>query len=225
MDEPVWRRLRDVPLFASLSADRLRALWAASVPRRYGTGETLRTAGTPARHLLIMLDGRVAATVPLADGRVVRVGAWTGPCALDKVAVLDGSAAGAALTALAPCRVRALPRAAFLSVLDDSATARGHVLRTLAAQAGALQRRLAEVVTLSTEARLAAWLLDAQDSAGRAPLPGTQQDLADHLGVTRVTVNRALSRLRALGLVRLDGKGTVQILAPDLLALRVTPPG
>lgn len=224
MDDPAWRRLRDVPLFAPLGADRLRALWAASVPRTYGTGETLRTAGTPARHLLVMLDGRVAATVPAADGRVVRVGAWTGPCALDKVAVLDGSAAGATLTALAPCRVRALPRAAFLPVLDDSAAVRGHVLRTLAAQAGAL-RRLADVATLPAEARLAAWLLDAQDATGRAPLPGTQQDLADQLGVTRVTVNRALSRLRTLGLIRLDGRGAVRVLAPDLLALRATPSG
>jgi CRP-like cAMP-binding protein len=51
------------------------------------------------------------------------------------------------------------------------------------------------------------------------PLPGSQQVLAELLGVTRVTVNRALARLRRDGLIAVDG-GTVRILAPELLARR-----
>lgn len=47
----------------------------------------------------------------------------------------------------------------------------------------------------------------------------TQQVLADLLGVTRVTVNRALFRLRRDGLIEID-RGTIAILAPELLALR-----
>ncbi|WP_411151543.1 helix-turn-helix domain-containing protein [Streptomyces sp. A30] len=78
------------------------------------------------------------------------------------------------------------------------------------------------------EARLAAWLLE-RTAAGRpvtatVSLPGGQRELADLLGVTRVTVNRALSRLRRDGLVRWAGDGRLEILAPELLALRAAAP-
>ncbi|MEU0425888.1 helix-turn-helix domain-containing protein [Streptomyces canus] len=57
---------------------------------------------------------------------------------------------------------------------------------------------------------------------GHVPLPGGQRELADLLGVTRVTVNRALSRLRRDGIVgpMEKGGGRIPVLAPELLALR-----
>jgi CRP-like cAMP-binding protein len=87
-----WVRLRQVPLFAPLPDDGLRQLWRASVPRRYDRGEVLRVQGDPAEHLMVLLDGRTAASATTSGGRVVRFGAWNGPCALDKVALLDGQA-------------------------------------------------------------------------------------------------------------------------------------
>jgi len=54
---------------------------------------------------------------------------------------------------------------------------------------------------------------------GRVVLPGSQQTLADLLGVTRVTVNRALARLRRDGLIDITHQ-TVDIRKPELLELR-----
>ncbi|MFW6693420.1 Crp/Fnr family transcriptional regulator [Streptomyces sp. MAR4 CNX-425] len=218
------RALRAVPLLRGLTAERLRAVRDGSVPRRYAAGEVLRAAGEPAERLLLLLDGRVAATVVSAAGRVVRVGAWPGPCALDKVAVIDGRGHTATFTALTPCTVRALPRAGFLALVDDAAAVRGHVLRTLAAQAREQQTRFTAAATLPTPARLAAWLLveAARLRSARVPLPGGQQPLADQLGVTRVTLNRALSGLRRDGVVTY-ARGEVEIVAPELLALRAAP--
>lgn len=215
-----WRRLRDVPLFAALPDEDLSALWGASVPRRYDRGETLRVQGAPADHLLVLLEGRTAASVTTAGGRVVGFGAWAAPCALDKVALLDGAGHTATFTAVSPCTVRAVPRARFTALLDDSAAVRAHVFRLLAAQARAQQHRLTDTVALPCEARLAAWLLERQATAGEVALPGGQRELADLLGVTRVTVNRALSRLRHDGLIRWADPGRIRIVAPELLALR-----
>ncbi|MEV7520634.1 Crp/Fnr family transcriptional regulator [Streptomyces sp. NPDC091371] len=216
-----WRALASVPLLASLSEERLRALWSASLPRRHGAGEVLRRAGDPAGHLLLLLRGRVSATAATAAGRVVRFGEWAGPCAVDKVAVIDGRGHTATLTALTACTVRSLPRARFEELVDDVPSVRRHVLRLLADQARRQQDRFAEAATLPVEARLAGWLLAraAESTGGRVELPGTQQDLADLLGTTRVTVNRALSGLRRDGLVEVTGR-TVTVLAPELLALR-----
>ncbi|WP_329243827.1 Crp/Fnr family transcriptional regulator [Streptomyces canus] len=228
MSAPDWRRLQGVPLFATLPEAGLRRLWETSVPRHYAPGETLRNQGTPADHLLVLLDGTASASATTAAGRVIRFGTWAGPCALDKVALLDGAGHTATFTALTVCAVRAVPRGRFTTLLDDSATVRAHVFRLLATQARAQQERLTDTATLSCEARLAAWLLDglARDgSDGHVPLPGGQRELADLLGVTRVTVNRALSRLRRDGIVGLteNGGGRIRVLAPELLALRAAP--
>ncbi|MFF5491904.1 Crp/Fnr family transcriptional regulator [Streptomyces aquilus] len=216
-----WRRLRKVPLFGALPDSGLRRLWDVSVPRRYDTGEILRAEGTRADQLLVLLDGTTAASAATAGGRVVRFGTWQGPCALDKVALLDGGGHTATFTALSPCVVRAVPRGRFLALLDDSTAVRAHVFRLLATQARAQQHRLTDTATLPCEARLAAWLLEgAADGGPHVPLPGGQRALADLLGVTRVTVARALSRLRRDGLIRTGADGKVEVLAPELLALR-----
>lgn len=211
-----------MPLLAELPGDRLGALHDASVPRRYATGEVLRSAGQPAGRLLLLLAGRVSATTVTPAGGVVRYGAWAAPCALDKVAVIDGRGHTATLTALSPCEVRSLPREAFLALVDDAAAVRAHVLRVLAGQARAGQARFADAAGLPAGARLAGWLLAAAARApegGRIALPGSQQALADELGVSRVTVNRALARLRRDGIVACR-RGEVAVLAPELLALR-----
>ncbi|WP_344524314.1 helix-turn-helix domain-containing protein [Streptomyces albiaxialis] len=76
------------------------------------------------------------------------------------------------------------------------------------------------MATLPSEARLALWLLEAAPGNGEAALP-THQALAELLGVTRVTVSRALGRLRAQGLIS-TGRHRAKLLAPELLALRAS---
>ncbi|GAA2796013.1 Crp/Fnr family transcriptional regulator [Nonomuraea dietziae] len=220
-----WRALAAVPLLVTLPEDRLRALWRDSLPRRHHAGEVLRGIGDPAEHLLVLLRGRVCATAGTAAGRVVRFGEWAGPCALDKVAVIDGRGHTATLTSITACSVRSLPRARFEELVDDVPSVRRHVLRLLADQARRQQERFADAAMLPVEARLASWLLAraAASSRARVELPQTQQELADLLGTTRVTVNRALSALRRDGLVEVTRRA-VAILAPELLALRAHAP-
>ncbi|MBO8193461.1 Crp/Fnr family transcriptional regulator [Streptomyces oryzae] len=216
-----------MPLLASLPEGTLRQLWHGSVPHTAPAGQQLRAVGDPATHLLLLLRGQVSATTTTGAGRVIRFGEWAAPCALDKVAVIDGAGHTATLTALTPCTVRSLPRDRFLGLVEDVAAVRAHVLRVLAGFARRQQQQLAATATLPAHARLSAWLLE-QAAAGpgatarpgcRVPLPGSQQDLADLLGVTRVTVNRALARLRRDGLIEVEGR-TLTVLAPELLQLR-----
>jgi CRP-like cAMP-binding protein len=96
------------------------------------------------------------------------------------------------------------------------------VLRVLADHARHEQERFAATATLSTETRLGVWLLEqaGRTSDSRVALPGSQEALADLLGVTRVTISRALSRLQRDGLISV-GRGCVDIVAPELLKLRV----
>ena len=108
-------------------------------------------------------------------------------------------------------------------LVDSAPSARRHVLRVFADQARREQKRFAASGTLRSEARLAAWLLEQAGAAsdGYVTMSGTQESLADLLGVTRVTINRALTRLRRDGLITVRFR-TVNILAPELLGLRAS---
>ncbi|GAA3704155.1 hypothetical protein GCM10022224_082200 [Nonomuraea antimicrobica] len=208
-----------MPLLAGLPDERLRVLWEVSRPGEHPVGQVLCRAGDPATYLVLLLRGRVSATATTRAGRVVRHGEWDGPCALDKVALIDGGAHPATLTAVTPCAVRNLRRDRFLGLVDDAASVRRHVLRVLAGQARASQERFVAAATLPAEARLASWLLGEAAEHGVVTLPGGQEELAALLGVTRVTLNRALSRLRRDGLLTVT-RGTVTLLAPELLERR-----
>lgn len=65
-------------------------------------------------------------------------------------------------------------------------------------------------MTLPAVAQVAAWL-GAQDPADRVAWRGTQEQLGRALGLSRVTVNRALGRLAGLGAIERTPRGVVVI--------------
>jgi hypothetical protein len=65
---PPWQKLSSVPILA--------------VP----AGGCAVSAGEPATHLVVLLSGAVNACIDTAARRVVAVGSWTAPVALDTVA-------------------------------------------------------------------------------------------------------------------------------------------
>src|SRR5262249_23077912 len=136
-------------------------------------------------------------------------------------AFIAGRGHPAPFPALTPCSVGSLPRHVFHALVDSAPSARSHVLRVLADYARSQQQRFAAAATLRTDARLAAWLLEQAGEVGRSrlPLTGTQESLADLLGVARGTLTRALTRLRRDNLIAVRSRA-VDILAPELLKLR-----
>ncbi|MHC3473884.1 cyclic nucleotide-binding domain-containing protein [Streptomyces sp. 7R007] len=149
-----------MPLFASLPDPVLHTLWTASTPRRHGTAELLRLQGSPADHLLVLLDGRAATSATTAGGRVVRCARGRGraPWTRSRCSTARATPRRTPRSRRVPYGL--LPRARFLAPLGDPAAVRTHVLRLLAARARARQRRLTATATLLCEAPLAAWLPD-----------------------------------------------------------------
>ncbi|MFY1673451.1 Crp/Fnr family transcriptional regulator [Plantactinospora sp. WMMB334] len=222
MEATEMRRLAAVPVFAGLGAAELRRLLDRSVVRTARPGEVLAVRGQPAEHVIVVEAGTLTGVHETADGRRWRLGDFGGPCAVDKIAVLDGAGYTATWLAATELRCRLVPAGELLRLVDDVAAVRRHVLRHLA---GRLRDRQAELVRTSfadAGARVAAWLVAAAGRTGhRVPLPGAQQGLAESIGMTRVSVNRALRALADAGLVRVE-PGAVVVLAPELLAARAT---
>jgi CRP/FNR family transcriptional regulator len=94
---------------------------------------------------------------------------------------------------------------------------RTHVFTQLATQLRQTQHDLVLTSYADAPTRIAAWLVRA--ASPTVPLPGAQQGLAETLGLTRVSVNRALRTLTTEGLIEVS-KGSIRIVAPELLTLR-----
>jgi CRP/FNR family transcriptional regulator len=209
--------LADVPLFASLPQVQLDRLAAVSAVREVGADTVVAVRGEPARYLVVVETGGVTAVHETAAGQQRRLGEFAAPCAVDKAAVLDGGGHTATWVTTARSRLRLVPAAEFLALVDVPSV-RAHVFAHLAGQLRDRQEDLVLTSYADAVTRVAAWLLRA--AAPRVRLPGAQQGLAETLGLTRVSVNRALRTLAGEGLVRVE-PGTVVVLAPELLALRV----
>jgi CRP/FNR family transcriptional regulator len=96
---------------------------------------------------------------------------------------------------------------------------REHVLRYLARQIGQHRDALAARAAGTAVRRIAHWLLTASAS-GATPtirLPAGQQGLAEELGLSRVTVNRALQQLARSGTVSIRPRAII-VLDPAKLA-------
>lgn len=212
-----------VPLFAPLSEAQQAALALRCPPRTFPGGALVRRRGDPTTHLLVLLQGTLRAVVSSPEGRLVVLDRLTAPRAVDKLAAIDGGPCSADYWAVCDCRIGFLDRRVLLKQVDDAAELRHHVLRTLAASTRAAQSRLVEGILASTQVRVATWLLSEAARQPEAmttpivPLPGSQDGLAAHLGVTRVSVNRALGNLRRQHLVQIR-RGAVVLLDPERLA-------
>ncbi len=204
-------------MFAGVAPARLRRLAAGSVPRTVGAGATVARYAEPATHLIVVEAGALTATRDTAGGRRLRLGGHPAPCAVDKAAVLDGAGYTATWTATGPTRVRLVPAADFRALLDDEPAVRRHVLRHLAGQVRDRQDALVDAHYADATARVVAWLLARPGP--RIPLTGAQQGLAEAIGASRVTVNRALRALARDGLIRTE-PGAVVIVDRDALRRR-----
>jgi CRP/FNR family transcriptional regulator len=208
--------LADVPLLATLPRAQLDRLAAVSPPREVAPGEVVAVRGEPARHLIVVETGALTAVHETGAGDRRRLGEFPGPCAVDKAAVLDGGGHTATWLTTSHSRLRLVPAPEFRALVDVPSV-RDHVFTHLAAQLRHHQEDLVLTSYADATTRVAAWLVRA--ATPRVVLPGAQQGLAESLGLTRVSVNRALRTLAAEALVRVE-PGVVVVLAPELLTHR-----
>jgi CRP/FNR family transcriptional regulator, cyclic AMP receptor protein len=200
--------LPSIPAFRALSPAALDAVARDSKAVRLGADAVIRHAGDPPSTVVLLLSGTVVASYAGPSGIEVWPARWEGPAIVDKPSVLDGGKSLTGLVAKTECIARLLPRARFLRLLDEEESVRKHVLNRLAQDVLASQQRLTQAVTLSAVAQVAAWL-NAHDRAHAVAWRGSQEDLARALGLSRVTVNRALARLADAGALRLTPHGIV----------------
>lgn len=201
--------LQGVELFAAAAAADLALLAQACSPRRLARGQVLFVEGEPSEHLYVVVEGRLKVLLSSTHGDDLVLAVLEPGDSLGELSVLDEHPRSASAEALEASTLLAVPADAVRELLLRSADSTLIWAQALAVTVRRLTGSTADLVFLDLPRRLAKLLVDRADSEQRVSLGMSQSEVAALLGVTRQSLNRALSGLTRRGWVQVDGSALV----------------
>lgn len=200
------------PLLAgspALTAADAEALDAMLARRVLAPQEWVFTHRTPARSLVLLLEGTVS--VGHRDGAAMLPERLLhGPCWLDAASAwLPGATHALDARATGAGWVAELPHAALESLLAQRPALAGGFLAALAEEVRRLSQQTHELMHKDANGRLAAWLHRRLPRAASAPallrLKERKRDIAAQLGMSAETLSRQMRELSRSGLIEVHG--------------------
>jgi CRP/FNR family cyclic AMP-dependent transcriptional regulator len=222
----VDRALADMPLFAALDDEAAGALMAAATRLTVRRGDVVFRMGDPGDKLYAILDGKVKIHRASPDGRENLL-AVLGPGEhFGELSLFDPGPRTATASAVTDCTLASLAHADLRPWLVERPEVALQLLQALAQRLRRTNEAMADLVFTDVPGRVAKALLDLADKFGepddgatRVTHDLTQEELAQLVGASRETVNKALSDFAGRGWIRLDGR-SVLLLDEDRLARR-----
>ena len=196
--------LKSVPMFATFSADQLRALVAMTVRRSAPRGSAIMREGDPVDSLYIVISGRLKVMMGEADGKetilsIIGAGEFFG-----EMGLIDDNPRSASVVAIEPCELLAVGKRAFRKCLVENADLAMAVMRVLVRRLREADRKIGSLAMLDVYGRVARLLLDmSEDVDGRKVVTRrlTKQDIAKMVGASREMVSRVMKDLSHHGLI------------------------
>lgn len=192
--------------------------------RTLAADEAVYRAGDPGDAMFVVASGRIVARLSSPDGAAVDLSVASGGTLFGYLELLGGGRRSTDAVALGASRVVVLGAALATRLFETSPTLVRSLAREMAETVRAHTHAAREQAFFPVPARLARFLLGVADAEGRVLLDGPQLLLAQRLGVARQTLSRALHRLAASDLVRIDpsGRAITIIDEPGLRAMTET---
>lgn len=218
--------LRSAPLFGGMDAENARSLVAAMTRKEVRKGETIFREGDDGRAMYIIVRGKVKLARTARDGRenllaLLGVGDMFG-----ELSVFDPGPRLSRAHAVEDSVVYELPKEVLDEWLDDHLEMSRHMLRALAQRIRRTSNTMADLIFSDVPGRVAKAILDLGHRFGRMERGHvtvrhglTQEELAQLVGASRETVNKALADFVSRGWIRLEGRSVV-LLDVDRLTYR-----
>jgi CRP/FNR family transcriptional regulator, cyclic AMP receptor protein len=208
--------LRQAPLFSALDDEAATALRGSMSESKLRRGDVLFHEGDAGDRAYVVLDGKIKLGRTSSDGRENLL-AILGPGQMfGELSLFDPGPRSATVTAVTDATFLSLSHDDLLRWLDGRpAVARG-LLTQLAGRLRKANDVVADLVFSDVPGRVAKALLDLADRFGRTADDGvhvhhdlTQEELAQLVGASRETVNKALADFVHRGWIQLQGKSVV----------------
>jgi CRP/FNR family transcriptional regulator, cyclic AMP receptor protein len=189
-------------------------------------GQAVFVEGDPGDRMYLLVEGSVKLYVRSRDGGVVELIRHRPPAMFGELAILDGGPRSASAEAIEPATLIPISRDDLIGFLLSDRHALDALLQYLGGMVRRTTRHVADLVFLDLPGRVARQLLLLAGPAGTGEAGGlrtgrvTQSELAEMVGGTRQTVNKALKSFEHRGLIRVADL-EVEILEPQRLAALV----
>lgn len=218
------RVLSASPLFAALDDEGARALRETLVEKHVLKGQTLFEEGEPGDRLYVILDGKVKLGHSSPDGRESLM-AVLGPGEMfGELSLFDPGKRAATATALTDASVLELSNEQLMPWLAGRPEVAAALLQALARRIRRTNEAMADLVFSDVPGRVAKALMDLGEKFGTVTPEGllvthdmTQEEIAQLVGASRETVNKALADFTQRGWVRLESR---QVVILDVERLR-----
>lgn len=200
--------LRDCMVFQAMdAAGRLDfAERGTSVSLR--SGQPLFHLGDTGKTMMVVVVGTVRVFLPTPQGKDITLADLRRGAVLGEVALFDDEPRSASAVALSNCELLQFDRSAVIPMLTDRPAVAMALIKMLCGRLRRSDERMLEIGTRPLAERLARTLIEQFAVSGqtRRKLSLTQSELADMVGSTRESVNRALRAWQLQGIVELrDG--------------------
>ena len=218
--------LRRAGIFQGVDPEAVEALASEFEISDAPRGMILFNEGEPGESLYIVLAGKVKLGRRSSDGRENLVAIMGPSDQFGELSLFDPGPRTATATVVTDARVAVLPKEALQAWVRDRPQIALQLLRVVARRLRRTNTMLADLIFVDVPGRVAKQLLQLAQKFGsldggqlRVTHDLTQEELAQLVGASRETVNKALADFASRGWLRLEGKSVV-ILDRERLARR-----
>ena len=204
------------PLFAGLERESAMALVTSMKSIDLGRGDALFHEGEPGDRLYVVREGKVKLGRRSNDGRENLLAVLGPGEMLGELSLFDPGPRTSTASAVVDAVVLELGHDQLLAWLQENPTVAIQLLQALARRLRRTNEALADLVFSDVPGRVAKALLDLSTRFGQPVEDGvrvahdlTQEELAQLVGASRETVNKALADFASRGWVRRDGRAVV----------------
>jgi CRP/FNR family cyclic AMP-dependent transcriptional regulator len=208
------------PLFSALDAEAAAALRASMTEKRIPRSGVIFSEGEPGDRMYVILDGKVKLGQTSPDGRESLLAVLGPGEVFGELSLFDPGPRTATATAVTDTIVVGLGHSDLRPWLTGRPEVAEALLQALAQRLRRTNEALADLVFSDVPGRVAKQLLELADKFGQPGPDGvlvhhdlTQEELAQLVGASRETVNKALADFTQRGWIEVDQR---QVLLIDM---------
>ncbi len=222
MDETLAR----AGIFQGIDPTAVEALSSALEPVEFPRAHVIFAEGEPGDRLYIIVSGKVKIGRRSGDGRENLLAVFGPSDMFGELSIFDPGPRTSTATTVTELRAVTMDRAALHEWIGKRPEIADQLLRVIARRLRRTNNMLADLIFTDVPGRVAKALLQLAQRFGsqeagmlRVTHDLTQEEIAQLVGASRETVNKALADFAHRGWLRLEGK-SVLIQEPDRLARR-----
>ena len=208
--------VREAPLFRGLDEASAASLRGTMVPVKISKGNTLFKEGDEGDRLYVVLDGKLKLGTASGDGRENLLSILGPGEMFGELSLFDPQPRTSTATAVTDARLLALSHDQVIGLVTAHPRVALELLARLAQRLRRSNEVLADLVFADVPGRVAKAIIDLGTRFGSQKEDGlhvnhdlTQEELAQLVGASRETVNKALADFASRGWVRLEPRAVV----------------